>query len=182
MYSEQEIIDGCKKEKPSFQEALYKLYAGRMMAICKRYAKTDFEAEDVFHDAFVKVYKHINTFEGGSFEGWMKRIFVRTAINNFHKNKAHYQNIEWGDYPEEGAVQPDAVNHLSAQDLMKIINKLPEGYRLVFNLHAVEGYSHPEIAEMLNITEGTSRSQLFKAKAMLKQMLAKLSITSYANG
>ena len=182
MYSEQEIIDGCKKEKPAFQEALYKLYAGRMMAICKRYAKTDFEAEDVFHDAFVKVFKHISTFEGGSFEGWMKRIFVRTAINNFHKNKQHYQNLEWDECPDEGAVQPEAVNQLTNQDLMQLINQLPEGYRMVFNLHAIEGYTHPEIGEILNISEGTSRSQLFKAKAMLKQMLAKLNITSYANG
>ena len=182
MYSEQEIIDGCKNQKPAFQEALYTLYAGRMMAICKRYAKTGFEAEDVFHDAFVKVFKHIDSYEGGSFEGWMKKIFVRTAINNFHKNKNHYQQAELTDYAEENAVQPEAVSHLSNQELMGLIAKLPEGYRMVFNLHAIEGYSHPEIGEILNITEGTSRSQLFKAKAMLKQMLAKLSITSLANG
>jgi RNA polymerase sigma factor (sigma-70 family) len=155
--------------------------SGVMMAICKRYAYTSFESEDIFQEAFVKIFMKINqyTFKG-SFEGWMKQIVVTTAINHFHKNKKFYNHQD----PEHEAVQlsesnPDAVSQLSAADLTNLISSLPQGYRLVFNLYVVEGYSHKEIGELLNISEGTSKSQLFKAKEQLKKLLQNYSDLEY---
>ncbi len=180
-YLEEAIIDGCKREEPKFQELLYQKYASRMMAICTRYAKTRFEAEDIFHEAFVKVFQHIDTYQQGSFEGWMKRIFVNTSINNFRKNQKHYGHEQHSDESEKNASEDLILSDISTKELMDLINQLPEGYRLVFNLSVIEGYTHKEIGEMLNIAEGTSKSQLAKAKAFLKKSLSNCLVSVYAN-
>jgi RNA polymerase sigma factor (sigma-70 family) len=181
-YSDLEVVDGCLSGKSQFEEILYHRYSGRLMAICRRYAKSQDEAQDVFHDAFVRIFQHLHTFDrNGSFEGWMKRICVNTAINNFRKNKDTYQHLDVTETEDLAHTEMNALDSLSNQELIEMINRLPEGYRMVFNLHAIEGYTHPEIAEMLNIAEGTSKSQLVKAKAYLKQLLALHSITGYEN-
>lgn len=169
--TEQEIIEGCVKNKASAQEKLYSLYARRMMAVCLRYTHSRFEAEDIFHEAFVKVFRHIHTWQGGSFEGWMRKIFVNTAINHYRQNKKYFDHVD--PAYAEGLItsSENAIAQLSNQELLDLINRLPEGYRVIFNLHVVEGYNHNEIAEMLNIAEGSSKSQLFKAKAFLKKLI-----------
>ena len=181
MRSEKELIAGCIKEKASCQEELYQLYSGRMMAVCTRYCRTRFEAEDIFHEAFVKVFKYIHTYSGGSFEGWMRRIFVNTAINHFHQNRKFQDQVDYSKIEESEPTHEDIIGAISAQELLALINQLPEGYRLVFNLYVIEGYNHREIGEMLNIAEGTSKSQLAKAKSHLKNMLQKHSISEHVN-
>jgi RNA polymerase sigma factor (sigma-70 family) len=181
VYLEEAIIEGCKREKPAFQELLYQKYSARMMAICTRYAKTRFEAEDVFHEAFVRVFKNINSYQQGSFEGWMKRIFVNTAINNFRKNQKHYGHEQHSEDHNLASEDEPVLSGISVKELMEIIAKLPEGYRVVFNLAVIEGYTHKEIGEMLGIAEGTSKSQLAKAKLLLKKTLTNYSVTTYAN-
>nr|WP_262914628.1 RNA polymerase sigma factor [Pontibacter vulgaris] len=181
VYAEEEIIAGCRQGKASFQEKLYQLYSRRMMAVCVRYTQSRFEAEDIFHEAFVKVFKNIDTYSGGSFEGWVRRIFVNTAINHYHKNRRLQEQLDYSTIEEVTPTDEDIISTISGQELMELVNQLPEGYRLVFNLYVVEGYNHREIGEMLSIAEGTSKSQLAKAKAQLKKLLQKYSISENAD-
>ena len=168
---EREIIQGCIENKASAQEKLYSLYSRRMMAICLRYTRSRAEAEDIFHEAFIKVFKNIHTWQGGSFEGWMGRIFVNTAINHFHQSRKYFDHVD-ASYAENLVTSTeDVISQLSNQELLEIISRLPDGYKLIFNLHVVEGYNHNEIGEMLNIAEGSSKSQLSKAKAYLKKII-----------
>lgn len=169
--TEAEIIEGCLKHKAPAQEKLYAAYSRRMMAICLRYTKSRFEAEDIFHEAFVKVFKNIETWQGGSFEGWMRRIFVNTAINHYHQNKKYFDHVDasYADYV--ASTNDNIISALATQELLELVNQLPDGYKLIFNLHVVEGYSHMEIGELLSIAEGSSKSQLSKAKAYLKRLI-----------
>jgi len=169
--TEQEIIQGCLEQKASSQEKLYALYSRKMMAICLRYTNSRFEAEDIFHEAFVKVFKNIHTWQGGSFEGWMRRIFVNTAINHYHQNRKYLSHLD-STYVENSVTSGDnVISDLSNQELLGLVNQLPDGYKMIFNLHVVEGYNHGEIAEMLKIAEGSSKSQLSKAKTYLKKLI-----------
>lgn len=169
--TEAEIIRGCIDQKASSQERLYALYSRRMMAVCLRYSRSRVEAEDIFHEAFVKVFRSIHSWQGGSFEGWMRKIFVNTAINHFHQNKKYLDHVD-ATYAESRLSSSDnVIGDLSNQELLDLINGLPEGYKMVFNLHVIEGYNHHEIAEMLGIAEGSSKSQLSKAKTYLKKLI-----------
>lgn len=170
--TEAEIIEGCLKNNASAQEKLYALYSRRMMAICLRYTPSRFEAEDIFHEAFVKVFKNIHHWQGGSFEGWMRRIFVNTAINHFRQNRKYFDHVDSAFAEESLSSSDNVIAELSNQELLNTISRLPEGYKLVFNLYVVEGYNHSEIAGMLQIAEGSSKSQLSKAKACLKKLIA----------
>lgn len=181
MHSEEAIIEGCKRKDPLFEQALYQRHARKMMGVCSRYGQTRFESEDIFQEAFLKVFLSIHTYQGGSFEAWMKRIFVNTAINHFHKNKKHYHQLEYEDVPEVAFDHEDILSSLTTQELLKAINQLPEGNQLIFKLYVLEGYSHKEIAEMLGIHEGTSKSQLARAKAGLKKSLLTLYPSLYAD-
>ncbi|GAC1395037.1 MAG: RNA polymerase sigma factor [Sediminibacterium sp.] len=145
-----------------------------MLSVCLRYANDGMEAEDMIQDAFIKVFQYIGQFKfEGSFEGWIRRIVVNTAIRHLEKKKIHFKEID--DHSSQGPqLDPHAYTHLGEEDLLKLINQLPEGYRLVFNLNIIEGYSHEEIAEMLNIQPGTSRSQLVKARKMLQHQILQL--------
>jgi len=142
-----------------------------MMAICLRYTRSRAEAEDIFHEAFVKVFKNIHTWQGGSFEGWMRRIFVNTAINHYHQNKKYQDHVDSSYAETMLSGTDDVIASLSNQDLLEVINRLPEGYKVIFNLYVVEGYNHNEIAAMLGIAEGSSKSQLSKAKAYLRKSI-----------
>jgi len=132
------------------------------------------EAEDMLQDAFIKVFQYIRKFKfEGAFEGWIRRIVVNTAIRHLEKKKLHFKDID-DNSQDAPQIDPQAYTHLGKDDLMKLINQLPEGYRMVFNLNAIEGYSHEEIAVMLNIQPGTSRSQLVKARKMLQYQIIQL--------
>src|SRR5690606_5034064 len=169
--TEEQIIQGCIDNKASAQEKLYALYSRRMMAVCLRYTRTRAEAEDIFHEAFVKVFRNIYTWQGRTFDGWIRRIFVNTAINYYHQNKKYFDDVDASFADSITSLAEDIISHLSNQELLELINRLPDGYRLVFNLYVIEGYNHGEISEMLNIAEGSSKSQLSKAKTYLKKLI-----------
>jgi len=171
----EEIIEGCKRNSLKCQKKLYGLFKDKMFAICLRYAKSTEEAEDIFQDAFVKVFKNIHQYNyKGSFEGWIRRIFVNTAITNYTLNKKRYykEEIDVTDYERDSFEMDEA--EFTMEELMKAIQELPAGYRTVFNLYAIEGYKHREIAEMLEIDINTSKSQYSRAKKILQEKLTKL--------
>jgi len=171
---EYELIRGCINQDARCQRMLFDKYAGRMMSVCLRYANDTMEAEDMIQDAFIKVFQYIGQFKfEGAFEGWIRRIVVNTAIRHLEKKKLHFKDID-DNSQNTPKIEAQAYNHLGEEDLLKLINQLPDGYRLVFNLNVVEGYSHEEIAEMLNIQAGTSRSQLVKARKMLQHQILQL--------
>ncbi|MGZ4035971.1 MAG: RNA polymerase sigma factor [Bacteroidia bacterium] len=167
------MINGCVSNKREFQKLLYQKFAGKMLSLCFRYFKNREEAEDVLQDGFIKIFKNIDKYQGtGSFEGWIKRIMVNTALEELRKKKKEFitQDID------ELYIQPESVDKtddsVNTKDLIRYIQALPEGYKLVFNLFVIEGYSHGEIGQMLNINEGTSKSQLSKARAYLQKMMS----------
>ncbi len=173
--TEEQLIRGCIKEDASCQREVFSRYAGRMLGVCNRYARNAADAEDILQDAFMKVYDKMGQFKfEGSFEGWVRKIVVNTALKKYSLTRYDKEVVgyEVRDRDEE-SVEPAAYNHLTEKDLLELINHLPDGYRLIFNLYVIEGYQHDEIAAMLNIQPGTSRSQLVKARTMLqKQLLA----------
>lgn len=172
--TEKELIKGCIREDAQCQQALFKRYAGKMMAVCQRYARHRLEAEDMLQEAFVKVFDNIDKFAfKGSFEGWIRRIVVNTALKHNQRKYLTNEQIAMEKIPDR-PTDPSAYARLGEQELLRMIARLPEGYRIVFNLYAIEGYSHREIAELLNIQESTSRSQLVKARKMLQTQLDKL--------
>lgn len=168
------LIRACIKQDPKAQRELYELFAPRMLAVCYRYARGETEAEDMLQEGFIKVFQSIKKCrDKQALEGWMRRIFINTAIDMIRKEKHHFQQHELTDrYTED--LQSSIVEQLEATYLMALIRRLPDGYRLVFNLYAVEGYSHAEIGVKLNISESTSRSQYTRARAMLKGLIQRL--------
>lgn len=162
------------------QEALYRQTSARMLAVCMRYVKDRAEAEDVLQTGYIKVFQKVKEYRGdGSFEGWIRRIMVNTAIENYRKNLRNLNVV-----PIEAAFEEPATgfdfSRLGMQDLMKLIQKLADGYRLVFNMYAIEGYSHREIADTLGISEGASKSQLSRARAILREEILKMEGINYA--
>jgi RNA polymerase sigma factor (sigma-70 family) len=169
--NERDLIQGCVKKDTNAQHTLFVKYAGILMTICRRYAKDQYEAEDILQEAFISIFVHINQFKfAGSFEGWIKRITVNAAIGILQKRKVRVIGISDEQHEMES---PDfnILSELNAEDLLKLISQLPDGYRLIFNLYAIEGYSHDEIAGMLKIKAATSRSQLSKARTILKDRI-----------
>jgi len=162
------IIAGCLKEKRSAQQMLYKHYAGLMYGICLRYTGNKADAEDVLQDGFVKIYLNISRFRNeGSFEGWMKRIMVNTALC-FLKQKTKFQFIiQQNEIPDIIEDDEDLDYGIQPKELMNMIQALPHGSRMIFNLYVLEEYSHKEISEVLGISEGTSKSQLSRARKIL---------------
>ena len=166
-----ELIEGCKRKDAKAQKGLYDRYAGKLYALCCRYIKEKMEAEDVLITAFTKILDRVDQYKGeGSFEGWMKRVVVNESLTYLRRNKNMYieMDIEAADR------EPDfekLESHLQAEDLLKMIETLPSGYRIVFNLYAIDGYSHKEIADQLGISENTSKSQLSRARVALQKSL-----------
>lgn len=170
--TETELIKGCVKKDPNCQRILFDQYAGRMMSLCMRYVD-DEEAKDVLQVGFLKVFDYIHQYKGeGSFEGWMRRVFVSVAIRYISKKKVKTVDIDEMD-ADNSFEDPDVITKLSEDEIHRLIRKLPEGYRAVFNLHVVEGYSHEEIGSLLKIQATTSRTQLLKARKMLQAFIAK---------
>lgn len=161
------------------QELLYRQTASKMFAVCVRYAKSNMEAEDIMQNAYLKVFEKIKAFRSdGSLEGWIRRIMVNTAIESYRKNSKDAYLSPIDENITESVGQID-YQRLEMQDLMKLIQNLAEGYRIVFNMYAIEGYSHKEIAENLGISEGASKSQLSRARAILQKEIIKMEGASY---
>jgi RNA polymerase sigma-70 factor (ECF subfamily) len=172
--TEENLIRECQQRKARAQRMVYETYSATMFSICLRYLKDPASAEDVLVTSFMKVFEKIDQFKSeGSFEGWIRRIVINESLGYIRKNKNMSLEVDL----EKAASQPDydmLESQLQADELMAIIQELPVGYRTVFNLYAVEGYSHAEIAEMLQISESTSKSQLSRARALLQKQLLKL--------
>ena len=169
-----ELVQGCLRENAQCQRAIFERYSARMMSVSLRYARNRSEAEDVLQEAFIKVFDNIEHFKfKGSLEGWIRRIVVNTALRYFSRKSITHELAGIENLPEPAA-PPSAYSRLGEEELMRMINQLPDGYRLVFNMYAIEGYNHKEISEMLGIKESTSRSQLVKARKLLQSQLEKL--------
>jgi len=180
-YTIDSLLDGCRKGDRKAQETLYKTLASRMMGVCMRYAKDTFEAEDVLQMGFVKVFQKVSEFRGdGSFEGWIRRIMVNTAIESYRKNLRNLNVVDIDEVYDQPQSTFD-MSGLELKDLLKLVQQLSNGYRLVFNMYVIEGYSHKEIAGQLGITEGASKSQLSRARAILKEKIIKMEGLNYAS-
>ncbi len=172
--TEKQLIEGCKKRDPKCQKGVFDRYARKMLSICRRYARHEMEAEDMMQDGFVKVYRYIDSFgEKGSFEGWVRRIMVNTALKHCSKSAFKKESIGVETMPEN-SVNPKVFSKIGIDELMNLVQGLPDGYRIVFNLYAIEGFSHKEIADSLGIGESTSRSQLVKARRILQKKVEEL--------
>ncbi|MCD7964105.1 MAG: sigma-70 family RNA polymerase sigma factor [Rikenellaceae bacterium] len=166
--TETQLIEKSKKGDSYAFSRIYEKYAPQMLGICKRYVNDPDTAHDLLHDGFITVFSKIRDFRGdGSFEGWLRRIFVTTALGYLRKNKTIFMTAGIDDMRNLSGNDPSALEKISADELLKIISGLPDGYRTVLNMYAIEGFSHREISEMLNISEGTSRSQYARAKSYL---------------
>ncbi len=169
--TERELVEGCRREDRRAQETLYSRFARRMYAVCLRYARHRLEAQDLMQEGFIRVFDKLSDFrQDGSLEGWIRRIMVHTCINHYRKKA--FQNERFGlEHLPEGSEEPRALDRLGEERLMTLVQALPDGYRMVFNLFAIEGYDHAEIAAMIGCQESTSRSQLAKARRMLQQRI-----------
>jgi RNA polymerase sigma-70 factor (ECF subfamily) len=172
MLNEQELIEGCRKSNRSFQKALYERYCRKMLAVCLRYSKTTAEAEDILQEAFIKVFQGIKDFRQESkLETWITRIMVNTALNYQRKKLYLFPMVD-----VQGIDLPDkeiSISGLHFAQLLEMVQSLPQGCQIVFNLFAIEGYNHKEIAELLGVSEGTSKSQYARARGLLQEKLLK---------
>jgi RNA polymerase sigma-70 factor, ECF subfamily len=183
MNSDEQIIRGCIDGKRKAYSQLFQNYAPVMLGVCMRYCKNRIDAEDVMQDGFIKVFSQIHKFRReGSFEGWIKRIMINSAIDNYQSNLKHAFHEDVSDivHSQELAENPDKDDDLPDelkiphQKLMEMIQELPDGYRVVFNLYAIENINHKEIASLLGISENTSKSQLLKARKALRKKIEAL--------
>ncbi|MBF8150170.1 RNA polymerase sigma factor [Winogradskyella sp. F6397] len=178
--NEKKLIQSAAKQNREAQHVLYQLHAPKMLSVCRYYIKDVYQAEEVMLNGFFKVFKNLKSFKNkGSFEGWIRRIMVRESISYLRQQK----NIEFA--VEDDYLDQDSSNNINSNievaEIQQLIDGLPEGYRMVFVMYAIEGYKHNEIAELLKISEGTSKSQLFKARQMLQKKLKELNSNSYGS-
>ena len=176
--NETQLIQRAANKNRDAQHVLYELHAPKMLSVCRYYIKDVQQAEEVLLNGFFKVFKYLKTFKNeGSFEGWVRRIMVRESISYLRQKKT----IEFAT--EDDYLEHDSSNNINSNievaEIQQLIDSLPEGYRMVFVMYAIEGYKHQEIAELLKISEGTSKSQLFKARQMLQKKLQELNNSSY---
>ena len=165
-----QLVEGCLLNKRQAQYQLYELMSAKMFAVCMRYCSNKEYAQDILQEGFVKVFTNLDKFRwDGSFEGWVRRIFVNTAIEHFRKESKLFPITDSETVLMYYPVIDDINHQLELEDLMSLVQKLSTGYRTIFNLYVIEGYSHKEIAEMLKISEGTSKSQLARARYLLQK-------------
>ncbi len=180
--TETQLIAALKRGESRAHKVAYERFSGRMLAVCMRYCANRDDAEEVMIDGFMRVFEKISQFrEDGSFEGWIRRVMVTESLMFLRKNKQWRQEIPIDDV----SVEPDyawADTAIHENDLLRMVNQLPDGYRTVFNLYAIEGYNHAEIAELLGISEGTSKSQLSRARTILQATIAKAEQEQQTNG
>ena len=174
--NDQQLLEGCAKHERKAQQALYDKYSRLLFGVCLRYASDKADAEDILQDSFLKIFIKIIDFSGaGSFIGWLRKVAVNTAITHYHKNLKYRYHVEIEKYVSvETGVTSFEEDFYTSDELYKVLNELPTGYRMVFNLYAVEGYKHKEIAEMLGIDTNTSKSQYSRAKAVIREKLEKI--------
>ena len=171
------LINECVKGNAKAQKMLFDKFAPKMMTVCLRYSADNMEAEDILQDGFVKAFNKLVDFKmEGSLEGWIRRIMVNTALDAIRKNKKYAMDANIDDVGYKLSNYEIASDQIEAEDLMKLINSMPDGYKVVFNLFAIEGYSHREIGELMNISENTSKSQYSRARSYLRTLLQKLEI------
>lgn len=173
--NEQQLITGCRKGEKNAQRELYDAFSRKMLGVCLRYINDRETARDILQEGFVKVFTNLVSYSGkGSFEGWMRKIFVNCSLEYLRKSDV-LKEATGLDLMAE-LVEPDApvISRISSEELLTLISGLPDGFRTVFNLFAIEGYSHKEIAEMLNVTESTSRSQYTRARQLLQKKISAL--------
>ena len=170
--TDEELVKGCISSNPAAQRLLFERFSRKMMGVCLRYADRSEEAEDMLQNGFIRVFEKIETFKGtGSLEGWVRKIMVNESLTYLRKNKAMKMNIDIDDAKYVIPGNTHVGETMNEKDLLKMIQQLPMGFRTVFNMYAIEGYTHKEIAEQLGITEGTSKSQYSRAKTHLQNML-----------
>ena len=173
----QTIWEGCLSNDRKCQEQLYRLLAPRMLAVCMRYATDRDEAQDILQEGFIKMFRNMKNYRGeGSLEGWIRRIMVHCAISRYRKLKPMVLVEDFSAETEMPISKSYNDNGLEAKDLMKLVQKLPKTYRSVFNMYAIEGYSHQEIGSSLGMSELLSRTTLHRARAILKEMIGKLTM------
>lgn len=169
------LVSECAKGSSKAQRALFDKFAPKMLAVCSRYMKQTDEAEDVLQDAFVKIFQKIGEFKmEGSLEGWIRRIMVNTALDAIRKNKKMLGDIAIDDVSYKVSFHDFGFENMDVAHLLKLIHEMPDGYRVVFNMFAIEGYSHKEIADTLGVSENTSKSQYSRARAFLRNQLEQL--------
>ena len=169
--TEADLIQGCIAQDRRMQEEMYRRFSPKMYGVCLRYAGNADDAQDVLQEGFIKIFRKLDSFRReGSFEGWVRRVFVNTAIEHFRRKHYMQPVTEREENSIEGKTLT-ALDDMGEKDILKLVQQLSPGYRTVFNLYVVEGFAHREIAEMLNITEGTSKSQLSRAKVILQDMI-----------
>jgi len=173
-----DLIQGSVEGNREIQEVLYHRFSPKMYAVCLRYSGNAVDAQDLLQEGFIKVFKNLSKFRGdGSFEGWMRRIFLNTSIEHYRKKVNMLSVTETQEVTIEDK-EWNVLDNLAEKDIISMIHELSPGYRVVFNMHVIEGYSHKEIADILGINEGTSKSQLARAKGVLKKMVEnRLNIT-----
>lgn len=172
--SQDELINNCKKQNRKAQEELYRKYASVLFGLCLKYSNNRTEAEDNLHDAFMTIYDKIGQFNNkGSFEGWMKRITVNTVLQKYRKQR--HLDVVSENYSEEAVLETEVAD-ISLSRLLGYIQELPNKYRMTFNLYVLDGYSHKEISEMLGTSTGTSKSNLARARMILKEKIEKENI------
>ncbi|MFT5164998.1 MAG: RNA polymerase sigma factor (sigma-70 family) [Saprospiraceae bacterium] len=177
--SEKDLFEGCLKGESNCQKALYEQYKVSLFRVCLRYAKDRMEAEDMLQDGFIKIFSDLHQFSfQGPLGGWMRKVVVNVALQHIRKNKKFQHSVELEHISNEHQTDEMATTNLNTQALTKLIQNLPVGYRTVFNLYVIDGYSHKEIGEMLNININTSKSQLSKAKASLRNILQRREVRS----
>ncbi|UOB15955.1 RNA polymerase sigma factor [Abyssalbus ytuae] len=175
----EELINKCKSGERNAQEQLYRLYAGKLFGVCLKYSRNKEEAEDNLQDSFLTIFKKIQQFTfKGSFEGWLRRVTVNTVLQKYRKDGVF--DIINDDIPEEVEVEIDE-DEVSLDYLLKLIQELPDRYRLTFSMYVLDGFSHKEIAKMLNISEGTSKSNLARARGILKNKIEEKDLKKKVN-
>lgn len=174
MLNEETLISECIKNNRIAQKELYDRYASKLMGICIRYTNSREDAEDVLIEGFTSIFQKLKMFKGeGSFEGWMKRIMVNAAISHFRQNSKYRFHLDIADVVNVSQKEETVIEKMEAKRIIDIVNTMPEGYKVIFNLFAVEGFTHREIGEMLNISEGTSKSQFSKGRKWLQNKIKK---------
>lgn len=173
-YTEEELLQGCLSGNKSCQYALYNQYSPKMYGICLRYARREEEASDILQEGFIKIFRHLKDFKSsGSLEGWIRRTIINTAINYYRQTLKFQSHVDVEQVDIQMGGMDDTSDIINAKELQKIISQLPDGYRMVFNLNAIEGFTHKEIGVMLDISENTSKSQLSRARALIQKRMSK---------
>lgn len=175
MWNEKQIIKDCKKKNRKAQKVLYQNFSAMFLGICMRYAVDKSEAENVLQEGFLKIFRNVDKFQNiektGAFIAWMKTIIVNTAISSYKKNSKHLFHKDIDEIGEYTMTENYSTADFTMSELLNVIKTLPDGYRMVFNLYAIEGYKHKEIAKMLNINISTSKTQYIRAKLLLQKKL-----------